>query len=79
MATINRDPEGHYRVSIDKDEAPAMAWGQPPVDATWSSPEWRARLRSDYPAYDEERFDATRLIRWEEETRETTTTPATRS
>ncbi|MET0773694.1 MAG: hypothetical protein ABWZ82_11450 [Candidatus Limnocylindrales bacterium] len=73
MASTDRDPEGQYRVSIIKDDAPAMAWGQPPAGATWSSPAWRARLRADYPAYDEERSDATRLIRWVDESLTTTT------
>ena len=72
MANTDRDPKGHYRVSIIKDDAPAMAWGQPPTGATWSSPAWRTRLRADYPAYDEERSDATRLIRWADESLTTT-------
>ncbi len=71
VADINRDPEGHYRVSMDKDAADAMAWGQPPHDSRWAASEWRDRLRTD-PAFDEERTDATRLIRWEEELQATT-------
>jgi uncharacterized protein (TIGR02271 family) len=67
LSETSRDPEGDYRLSVDKDDIERMAWTEPPVDATWASPESRAQLRSDYPGYDEERADATRLIRWEEE------------
>jgi uncharacterized protein (TIGR02271 family) len=70
---INRDPEGHYRVSIAKDDVDSMAWGQAPSDSSWATTEARDRLRSDHPDYDDERPDATRLIRWEEELQASTT------
>ena len=64
VSAVNRDPEGHYRVSVDKDDVETMAWGQPPSESDWSASEWRSRLRGEY---DEDRTDATRLIGWEEE------------
>jgi len=73
VTAIQWHPDGYYIASVDKDDVQGMAWGEPPSGSTWADSGWRARLSTDYPDYEADRSDATRLIRWEEDLQATKT------
>ena len=63
---VARDEGAERYLSVTKDQAEALDWREPPADSQWAGSDRQQELRTDYPDYDQ-RPDATRLVRWEED------------